>query len=238
MGGVFKVLCSCPYMKQALGRLSSHSKMPRSRSRSPPRRPREEGSSRYDRQRDSDRAERPRDADRARDNYRERSPPRRNSRSPPPAAAAAPAPRKPRELSMYKRSSGNSFASRRDPLDDMPRKTREEIERQEVPGRYGGSRGQYTGGGSYLSGAGKSDPLDSMAGRRGGDERRSDGPTPTGPRTGPNGGPPERPPAAAPSGPSAAVSVARFLPARIRLTRQRLRPYDRGHCQRPSGTQR
>nr|XP_019003132.1 ubiquitin-like protein 5 [Kwoniella mangroviensis CBS 8507]OCF66593.1 ubiquitin-like protein 5 [Kwoniella mangroviensis CBS 8507] len=70
------------------------------------------------------------------------SPRRSRSRSPPPRHH----PKKPKELSFYKKSSSSvgSFSQRRDPLDDEPtaRERAERRERGEVPQRFGGTREQ------------------------------------------------------------------------------------------------
>ncbi|WVQ82093.1 ubiquitin-like protein 5 [Cryptococcus sp. DSM 104549] len=109
---------------------------------------------------------------------------RSRSRSPPRH------PKKPRELSFYKKSapSGNSlgsFSNRRDPLDEPSAKERaERRERGEVPARFGGTREQGVrntmgnASGAVAAGVGSfkrgGDPLDRMGVRGERDEYRSD----------------------------------------------------------------
>jgi ubiquitin-like protein 5 len=156
-----------PLLHSSLGLFNTHS-MPRSQS--PPRGPRRRSPS-------------PR-----RDGERDRREPRPRSRSRSPPSRSAP-PRRPKELSFYKKSSSSvgSFSHRRDPLDDMQAESaRDRMERRdrgEVPARFGGTREQgvrNTMSSTAPSGAAPSgmgsfrrgdDPLDRMPVRGGEDYR-------------------------------------------------------------------
>ena len=123
----FIASCSLQLTSVTMPRLPSPPKGPRRRSRSP-----------------SPRRDRPRDKDRNGDRDRGRDYDRPRSRSPPPRQDRGP--RKPKELSFYKKSSSSmgSFSSRRDLLDDVPSESaRDRMERRdrgEVPARFGGTR--------------------------------------------------------------------------------------------------
>lgn len=157
------------------------------------------GERHQDSHRDKER-DRPRDYDRDRPS-RPRS--RSRSRSPP----SRHAPRRPKELSFYKKSSAGmgSFSSRRDPLDQVEESEKERLQRRErgeVPARFGGTREQGVRNtmalpgsaphGTAPSGMGSfrknNDPLDRIPGKGGDDYRSAGGSGSSAPRGGGGGG--------------------------------------------------